>query len=248
MNETNNGGNMARSAVPGRDFELKRNYLYETIVGVLDGEGKPHLAPLGVRVMDLHEDGRCTLEARVFSTASMYTCLKRSGECTVHFPGLSQLDLFFLPFRDVLPGPYDKVVAPEMLARGRSVRSPVHRGVANYIEAGVAWVKDEAVNDAIAASGGVKAMRGIFQLASRAVIVGDPRSRPINRQDGLILEFLVKASRLRYFAPRSKGQQANITSLAEILDKMEDVAPGDEKNVLARALLESSKPTKGVKT
>jgi hypothetical protein len=248
MNEKNNGGNMARSAVPGRDLELKRDYLYEAIVGVLDGEGNPHLAPLGVRVMDLHENGQCMLEARVFSSAAMYSCLKRSGECTVHFPGLSQLDLFFLPFRDVLPGPYEKAVAPGMLTRGRSVRSPVHKGIANYLEAGVTWVKDEVVNDAIAAIGGEKAVRGIFHLASRAIIVGDPRSRPINRQDGLILEFLVKASRLRYFPPGSKEQQASISCLLEILEKMEDVAPGDEKNVLARALLESSKRLKGVKS
>ncbi len=241
MNETNSNGNIVRAAVPGRDFELKRHYLYESIVGVLDGEGNPHLAPIGVRVIDLHEEGQYLLEARVFRTSAMYSCLRCSGECTVHFPGLSRLDLFFLPFRDVLPGPYEKAVAPDMFTRGRSVRSPVHKGIENYIEAGVTWVKDEMVNDTIAVCGGEGTARGVFQLASKVVIVGDPRSRPINRQDGLVIEFLVNASRLRYFPPGSKEQQASILYLAEILDKMESVAPGDEKNVLASALLESLK-------
>jgi hypothetical protein len=247
MAETNVGGNLVRSAISSRDFELKANFLYETIVGVLDNEGNPHLAPLGVRVMDVQEGNKCLLEARVFNTATTYSCLKRSGECTVHFPGSSQLGLFFLPFRDVMPGPYEAAVAPGMLASGQTVRSPVIKLVANYVEAGAAWVKDEAVNDMIAARGGKEAVRGVFRLVSRAIIVGDPRSRPISRQDGLILEFLVKASRLRFLPPGSKEQKASLSDMLDILDKMEFVAPGDEKNEFARALLASLKHSAGVK-
>jgi hypothetical protein len=249
MNETNIASNMACNAIHDRDFELKRNFLYETIVSVLDGEGNPHLAPLGVRVKEnLHGDGQWELEARVFSNAAIYSCLKNSGECTVHFPGPSQLDLFFLPFRGILPSIQEKLAVPAMLARGRLVRSPVFKGIANYMEAGVAWVRDELVSDAIAAYNCEKQMRGVFRFASKAIIIGDPRSPPINRQHGLILEFLVKASRLHCFPPNSKEKQANISCLLEIIDKMEDVAPGDEKNMLARTLLESLRHSVGVKT
>ncbi len=239
MNETNIGCNVARSAVPGRGFELTPSYLYESIAGVLDGEGYPHLAPLGVRVVEKHDDGQFVLEARVFSTAATYSCLKRSGECTVHFPGQSQIDLFFLPFRDVLPRLQEKVAPAGMLARGRSVGSPVHLGIANYIEAGAAWVKDEVVSDAIAAHGGEGSRRGVFRLSSRAVVINDPASRPVSRQDGLVLDFLVKASRLRLFKPGSDEQKSSMSDMAEILEKMEKVAPGDDKNVLAREIIES---------
>lgn len=218
---------------------MKKGHLYETIVGVLDQEGNPHLAPIGVRVLEMHENGQCVLEARVFSTATIYSCLKRSGECTVHFPNPSQLDLFFLPFRHVLPGLQGKVAPPEMLGCGRRVRSPVHCGIANYLEAGVSWVKDETVSDAIAAQGGEGSRRGVFRLSSRGVVINDPASRPINRYDGLILEFLVKASRFRHFPPGSDEQLIYMSEMAEILEKMEKIAPGDDKNAFAHEILDS---------
>ncbi|MEX2683878.1 MAG: DUF447 domain-containing protein [Candidatus Sigynarchaeota archaeon] len=239
MNETNTGCNATRSTVPGHGFDLRRGYLYESIVGVLDQEGVPHFAPIGVRVLELHDDGQCLLEARVFSTAATYSCLKRCGECTVHFPGLSQLDLFFLAFRDELPGVSMKIAPPAMIKRGSSVHSPVHLGIANYIEAGVAFVEDKAVSDVISTYGSESSRLGIFHLSSRVVVINDPASKPINRQDGLILEFLVKASRFRQFPSGSDEQHASLSQLVEIIEKMEKVAPGDDKNALAREIIRS---------
>ncbi|MBN2150540.1 MAG: hypothetical protein JW839_03735 [Candidatus Lokiarchaeota archaeon] len=239
MNERGTKRNLKSPAVRARGFELRRGYLYESIVGVLDAEGNPHLAPLGVRVTDKHDDGKLVLEARVFTTATTYPRLKRGGECTVHFPGRSQLGLFFLPFRDVLPGLQEGVAPPGMIGRGRSVATPVHLGIANYLEAGVTWVEDEEVNDAIAAQGAAGSRRGVFRLSSRVVVVNDPGSSPITRQDGLILEFLVKASRFRCCPPGSHLQRATVSELAGIIEKMDNVAPGDDKTALALRVLES---------
>ncbi|NMC04015.1 MAG: DUF447 family protein [Candidatus Lokiarchaeota archaeon] len=228
-------------------FELRRKHVYETIAGVLDEDGKPHFAPIGVRVVGGGGNGAFILEARVFSASKLYSCLKRGGPCTLHFPGTSQLEFFFLPFHHVLPGLLDRLASIGQIAGGHETQPPVLKSISNHMEATVSWIEDEIVRDGLAGVDGKETSRGVFRFASKTITIGDPRCKPTSRHDGLVLEMVVKASRFHLFPPGSKEQEATLADLLSMLDKMESIAPGDEKNVLARILLDSLRSTSGTR-
>jgi len=217
-------------------FDLKLHHVYETLISVYDREDMPHHAPIGIRVRGIRDSGNYELEARIFATAKMYTELSYQKACTVHFPGIDQLEYYFLAFRDVLKDNVETIVKKTGVAR--TINAPVILDLKNYIEASVVSVQDEVLADDLSVASEGDSRLGVFSLKSSAIVVNDPRSLPVSRHGGMLLEFMVKASRLRYLIPASKKFVETRDELKKMLKKMENIAPGDENNVIAATILD----------
>jgi hypothetical protein len=217
------------------EFDLKLHHVYETVFSVYDQAGLPHHAPIGIRMLGLKKGGIYEMEARIFQTAKMHADLSFQKACTIHFPRHDQLEYFFLAFRDVLKDQVEGIVKTTIKAR--TIDAPVIPDIMNYIEAKMTSFREEGVDDRLAMTSGGDASIGIFTLKSSAIVMNDPHAIPVSRHGSLLLEFMVKASRLRYLPPGTEEFTETSDELKQMLEKMEKVAPGDEKNVIGAAIL-----------
>lgn len=217
-------------------FDLKLHHVYEALFSVYDRDGLPHHAPIGVRVLGIHDGEKYELESRIFPTAKMYAELSRQKECTIHFPGYHQLQYYFLAFHEELKDQIVNVV--KIVSKANSIDAPVIPDIKNYVEARVISIRNESIRDELSLESQGSSRRGVFSLESTRIIVNDPESMPVSRHGGLILEFMVKASRLRYLNPGSEKFMETRDELKNMLDKLESLAPGDEKNTMAATILD----------
>lgn len=217
-------------------FDLKLHHVYETLFSVYDREGISHHAPIGARVLGIRDSGNYKLEARIFATAKMHDELSLKKECTIHFPGYNQLDYYFLAFRDVINDQVENIV--KITSNAKTIDAPVILDIKNYIEARVISIQEEHVTDDLSSTSKRNSRLGIFMLESTAIVVNDPGSMPVSRYGGLLLEFMVKASRLRYLIPGNEKFVDACDELKIMLEKMEQIAPGDEKNIIAATILD----------
>lgn len=216
-------------------FDLKLHHVYETVVSVNDLEGVPHHAPIGIRMLGFQDNGNYELDASIFTTAKMFDALQSQQECTIHFPGYDQLQFYFLAFHDLLKDEIEDIV--KNVGKADTIDAPVLLDIKNYMETRVLYIQYESVDDEISASSESGSRRGIFSLESTRVVVRDPNSIPVSRHSGLLLEFMVKASRLPSLISGSEIFMKTRDELKKMLEKMESLAPGDKKNTIAAILL-----------
>jgi hypothetical protein len=221
------------------DFGLIPDYQYECIIAAYDPSGEPHFSPIGVRVLGERACGTILLEARIFASARMFTCLNQWKACTVHFPMHDQLEAFFLAFQADVPAINDRIIRPGSILKAETVHAPVWKVMRNYMEARVMSIHEEQVKDEISAFKQEPVRRGVFTLESTNFVIKADGGPPVNRQPGILVEFLVEASRLRWLSPDSELHDQKLNRLREMLETIERVAPGNENNRIARELLES---------
>jgi len=219
------------------EVELKLTHIYESICSVYDQEGKPHCTPIGIQVLAIHENTTYELEARIFATAKMYAELSSQKACTIHFPGYHQLQYFFLAFQDELKEKMNDIVKMTGMKKAKTVNAPLIPGIKNYIEAKVISIREEIVKDEISAESDESSRLGIFSLESTLIVMDDPMSMPVSRHGGILLELMIEASRLKYLNSSGEKFENKSKELKKMLEKLEHIAPGDEKNAIAAIIL-----------
>jgi hypothetical protein len=224
--------------ITASDFGLIPDYRYECIIAAYDPSGEPHLAPIGVRVLEERSSSAIMLEARIFTSARMFKCLNHWKACTVHFPMHDQLEAFFLAFQEDVPRISDRIIPPGSIVKAETVHAPVWKVMRNYMEARVMSIHEELVKDEISALKQEPVQRRVFTLETTKLVITAAGGSPVNRQTGVLVEFLVEASRLKWLPPGSELHDQKLNRLREMLDTMERVAPGNESNRIASELLE----------
>nr|MDO8112889.1 DUF447 family protein [Candidatus Sigynarchaeota archaeon] len=219
-------------------FELKKGFLYETIVSTYDLPGKSHVAPIGVRMLAIEGKDKHLMEAKIYATSKMYACLCKSKECVIHFPGYHQLEFYFTAFRKEIGEGLHDLEKSWTFTNSKVVNAPVIETIGNYIEARVKSMETEIIYDGLSSAIDGQTTRGIFLLESRSITVKEPSTLPVNRQGGILLEFLVEASRMQFQVPGSSSFEMKKQYLLAMVEKMEQVAPGDGKNHMAKLLLD----------
>lgn len=207
-------------------FSLHAGQLYETVVSAIDTENSSgvNVTPVGVRfsVFKEHED----LQASFFlyPSSRLHDLLGVGSPCIVHLVPSSLSALFLLAFKEELPAVIEDFVLPH-LKRSPACDVPYLDIVPNFLEGEITSTKEIELSPAHALPGSSSDSKTEYTMRISSVIIRDPFNAPVSRLEGLALEYMIQATRLKYFGKNDDRRAWIEKTLEELLSTMRRVDP-----------------------